>query len=270
MSDIPEKIITLGAVSYLNSRPLIEGLAAEPLVRLIGAVPADLADLLTTGQADAALIPVVDLARNGGGHASDSRWERISNACIGCDGPTMTVRIFSHLPPERIEVLHTDTHSHTSVALARLLWWRRYGKRLRVEPVEARNGIDHCPSVLLIGDKVVSIPTRVFEYDIDLGSAWKEWTGLPFVFAVWATRSSRNQETLAGLLNQARDRGLTKAAAIASTQGPAHGWPVPLAEEYLTRRMKYILTPAALEGMKRFLDLATQDGLLIDHREPVA
>lgn len=270
MPEVSEKIITLGVVSYLNARPLIEGLAAEPGVRLIEAVPADLADLLNSGRVDAAMIPVVDLARNGRGSGFESRWERVSDACIGCDGPTLTVRIFSHLPPERIDVLHADTHSHTSVALARLIWRRRYGKRLRVEPVEASNGIGHCPSVLLIGDKVVSAPTREFEYDIDLGSTWKDWTGRPFVFAVWATRAGINREDLADLLNRARDRGMTMAAAIAAAQGPLRGWPVPLAEEYLTRRMKYILTPAAIEGMKRFLDLAAEDGLLLDRREPAA
>ncbi len=269
MSEISDKIITLGVVSYLNARPLIEGLAAEPSIRLIEAVPADLADLLRTERVDAALIPVIDLARNGNVQGPCGRWGRISDACIGCDGPTMTVRVFSRLPPERIDVLHADTHSHTSVALARLIWWRRYGKQLRVEPIEALNGIDHCLSVLLIGDKVVSAPTRGFEYDIDLGSVWKEWTGLPFVFAVWAAPASRNTEHLADLLNRARDRGITKAAAIAAGQAAQRGWPVPLAEEYLTRRMKYILTPAAVEGMNRFLGLAAEDGLL-EHREPAA
>lgn len=270
MSEVSDKIITLGVVSYLNARPLIEGLAANPSVRLIGAVPADLAELLRTERVDAALIPVIDLARNGNAHGPRSRWERISDACIGCDGPTLTVRIFSHLPPEHIDVLYADTHSHTSVALARLIWQRCHGKQLRVEPIEALNGIDHCSSVLLIGDKVVSAPTRGFEYDIDLGSVWKNWTGLPFVFAVWAARASQNKENLASLLNQARDRGITKAATIAAAQAAQRGWPVPLAEEYLTQRMKYILTPAAIEGMNRFLKLAAEEGLLLELREPAA
>ncbi len=270
MSEVSDKIITLGVVSYLNARPLIEGLAADSSVRLIEAVPADLAELLRTERVDAALIPVVDLARNGKNHDPGYHWERISDACIGCDGPTMTVRIFSHLPPECIDVLYADTHSHTSVVLARLIWRRHYGKQLRVEPIEALNGIDHCLSVLLIGDKVVSAPTRGFEYDIDLGSVWKNWTGLPFVFAVWATRTSRKKKHLADLLNRARDRGITKAATIATAQAAQRGWPVPLAEEYLTRRMKYILTPAAIEGMNRFLELAAEEGLLLELREPAA
>ena len=115
-----ERATNLGVVSFLNSRPLVEGLDAEAGVSLTYAVPSALAGMLRTGEVDAALIPVIDLARGAG------RWKRVSDACIGSDGETMTVRVFSRVPPEEMSILYVDEDSHTSVALSRLIWSRYY------------------------------------------------------------------------------------------------------------------------------------------------
>ena len=175
----------LGVVSFLNSRPLIEGLADDPRVSLRFAVPSALPGLLQEGEVDAALIPVIDLASSAG------RWQRVSDACIGSDGRTLTVRVFSKVPPEQMEVLHVDPDSHTSVALARLIWANVYCRPLRIEPIVPVDQLRDCESVLLIGDKVVTTPMPWFDYHVDLGDAWKKWTGLPFVFAVWATNHNQ-------------------------------------------------------------------------------
>jgi len=106
----------LGVVSYLNARPLIAGLAEEPDIELIFEVPSRLPEMLAGGEVDVALVPVIDLMRRG------SEWQIVSDACIGCDGETLTVRVFSRVPPERITKLHVDGDSHTSVALARVIW----------------------------------------------------------------------------------------------------------------------------------------------------
>jgi len=261
--------LTLGVVSFLNARPLIEGLDAEPDIRLEYAVPSALAGMLLDGQVDAALIPVVDLGRRAGGTPGGGAWEQVSDACIGSDGPTLTVRAFSRVPPERMTTLHVDGDSHTSVALARLIWSRCYGRRLALVPLAEAAGLDRCESVLLIGDKVVTMPPHEFAYEIDLGEAWKRWTGLPFVFAVWVAGAGWDNAVLARRLNAARDRGVARAAEIAAEVGPNHGWPVELACEYLTRRLMYTLTAAARAGLERFLDLASADGLLAARQELV-
>lgn len=255
----------LGVVSFLNSKPLIEGLTDDPRVELRFAVPSALPELLHHNTVDAALIPSIDLARSNG------QWRRISDACIGSPGRTLTVRVFSKIPPERMEVLHIDPDSHTSIVLARLIWAHVYRHPLRLEPITAVSRLRDCESVLLIGDKVVTTPMPWFDYHVDLGDAWRRWTGLPFVFAAWATHSDEistgfprrclsNHEfdELAGILSRARDRGVARAAEIAAETGPAHGWPVDLAVEYMTHALTYTITPDVEAGMQRYFQLLTE------------
>ena len=174
-------VFRLGVVSFLNARPLIAGLAAEPGVRMVFDVPAALPGRLDRGEVDAALIPIVDVLRGG------DRYRVVSDACIGCDGETMTVRVFSQVPPDRLRTLWVDADSHTSVALARVLWREIHGRDLELRRLDtSARGFDDLEAVLLIGDKVVDPRRGSFAYEVDLGGAWRQHTGHPFVFAVWA------------------------------------------------------------------------------------
>jgi chorismate dehydratase len=253
-SELP--VARLGVVSFLNSRPLIDGLDGNPGVELRYAVPSALAGLLMESLVDAALTPVVDLARSGG------KWRRVSDSCIASDGRTLTVRVYSKVVPEKIEVLHVDKDSHTSVALARIIWANVYGRPLRIEPMPSADQLRECESVLLIGDKVATTPMPWFDHHVDLGDAWKKWTGLPFVFAVWSAPANLPgplRERIARILENARDRGVARAAEIAAEFAPQRGWPVPLAIEYMTHALMYKLTPAALAGMERFFGLLGEE-----------
>jgi len=253
----------VGAVSFLNTKPLIDGLDRESGITLKLAVPAELPALLETDQADAVLVPAVDFGRN------RRLWCIVSDGCIASDGQTMTVRIFSRVPPDRITTLHVDGDSHTSVVLAQVLWWRLYERPLPVRQIDTRRQpLDHCQAVLLIGDKVVSGHTRQFGFEVDLGAAWKQLTGLPFVFAIWAGKRQLGQ--LSQMLNAARDRGVGRAAELARIHGPAKGWPVELAARYLTQYLSFTLTPRHHKGLELFLDMAEQLGLLRDRPEPLA
>lgn len=247
--------IRLGAISFLNTRPLLAGLESDPSVRFHMAVPSRLPAALAAGQVDAALVPAIEIARAG------RAWRVVSDACIAADGETLTVRVFSRVCPQDIRVLHTDTDSRTSVALARLIWRRRFGRAVEFPPLKRVGDWGECEAVLLIGDKVVTAAPRDFDHQVDLGAAWKEWTGLPFVFAAWAARPDADPR-LAGLLAAARDQGVAEAARLAREDGPRHGWPVELAEVYLTRYMKYTLTLEARRGMELFFDMADREGLL--------
>lgn len=254
----------VGAVSFLNTRPLVEGLDDDPRVEMHYAVPAALPALLREDKVDVALVPVIDLARSAG------RWKRVSDACIGADGRTLTVRVFSKVPPERMEVLHVDRDSHTSVALARLIWANVYRRPLRLEPMVEADRLADCESVLLIGDKVVTTPMPWFDHHVDLGDAWKRWTGLPFVFATWVAPAKAATDELAGILGEARDRGVARARQIAAEVGPARGWPADLAVEYLTRRLSYTITSEALAGMNRFFELGAEAGIVQQAGECIA
>jgi predicted solute-binding protein len=177
-------VYRLGVVSFLNSRPLIAGLDRDPRVELRFDVPARLPRYLDDGRVDAGLIPIVDVLRSGG------RYHVLSDACIGCDGETMTVRVFAQVPPDRVQTLWVDGDSHTSVALARVLWREIYHRELELRQVDTpKEDVSELPAVLLIGDKVVDPGRGSFAYEVDLGGAWRQHTGLPFVFAVWATGS---------------------------------------------------------------------------------
>jgi len=286
-------VYRLGVVSFLNARPLIEGLPARGDVEIVYDVPARLPDSLEAGQVDAALIPIIDVLRSGG------RYRVVSDACIGCDGETMTVRVFSQVPPDRIETLWVDGDSHTSVALAAILWRELYRRELTLRPVSTREqAIDQLESVLLIGDKVVDSRRGSFAYEVDLGGAWRQHTGLPFVFAVWACPMDRHEGTetrrhegrdrdrgaprqreddeprasaradvraasdsLADLLSHARDCGVGRASEIAETHGPELGWPVELARRYLTRCLSYKLDARSIEGANLFGRLCVRAGL---------
>ena len=260
----------LGVVSFLNARPLIAGLDRDAGVEELHDVPARLPRLLDDGKVDAALIPIVDILRN------RDRYRVLSDACIGCDGETMTVRVFSQAPPDRLKTLWVDGDSHTSIALANVLWRELYGRELELLRFDAHHrGLDEVESVLLIGDKVVDPARGSFAYEVDLGGAWRQHTGLPFVFAVWArlrdeaTRRQRDEadvasaprggrdrsadfRDLASLLSQARDRGVERAAEIAAADGPKLGWPVEQARRYLTRCLKYKLDTRSIEGANLF------------------
>jgi chorismate dehydratase len=282
----------LGVVSFLNSRPLIEGLETRGDVELTFDVPAALPARLERGELDAALIPTVDLLRSNG------RFRVVSDACIGCDGPTLTVRVFSQVPPDRIRTLWVDADSHTSMALARILWREQYVRDLKLRRFDpGTQSLEQLEAVLLIGDKVVDPRRGVFAYEVDLGGAWREHTGLPFVFAVWATltpppssgdkvqsdkvtgghgaqplptlspyhlkrEGSQVLADLAVMLSAARDRGVARAAEIAERDGPRLGWPVELARRYLTQYLRYTLDARGVEGIRRFARYCAAAGLI--------
>jgi chorismate dehydratase len=251
----------LGVVSFLNSRPLIEGLDGDPRVSLAFDVPSRLADRLAGGEVDVALVPIVDVLRSAGAlHV-------VSDACIGCDGETMTVRVFSQVPPHRITTLWVDGDSHTSIALATVLWRELFGQAIELRPFDARRQkAVECDSVLLIGDKVVRSRFNGFAYEVDLGGAWRSMTGLPFVFAVWAARADgltdERRAEISELLSVARDRGLERGREIAERDGPPRWWPVDLAVRYLTHSLRYRLDERYMEGADRFAALCVQAGLV--------
>lgn len=248
--------IRIAAVSFFNTKPLIHYLLEQPGVHIEVDVPSRLIERLHGGQADAALVPVVDYAE------SSDQAVLVGDGCIASDGTTLTVRVFCRCRPEDVTVLYADTDSHTSVMLARVLWRKVYNRSIRIEPLRSMEAARDTEAVLLIGDKVISQWREPWEHQVDFGQLWKELTGLPFVFAVWIARPEAATDSLARLLNEARDRGCADARRLATLYGPQRGWPLPVAEEYLTRYMKYRLDEPSLQGLRTFLDMAARLGLL--------
>lgn len=257
----------LGCVSFLNARPLIEDIDADDLgpgasLRVAYDVPSRLLGDLESGAVDMALCPVIDYQR------SAVPLVAVPAGGIGCDGPTLTVRLYSRQPLERIEVVHADTDSHTSVCLLRVLLDRLYGCRPRIVDFDPRSTPprDDVDAMLLIGDKVVTSapPDARFPWQLDLGEAWGKLTGLPFVFALWMARAetfqtdsgARRLTALAGRLKRVREHNAGRIDAIVARRATAAGWPDDLARDYLGHMLRYEIGPRQLKAIEQFFVMA--------------
>jgi len=266
LPDARKATCTLGVVSFLNALPLYDALLGEADCRIVPAVPSRLIDLLDAGECDLAMLPVVDAWR------ARRRLTLVSDGCIASDGETLTVRVYSRVPCERVTRLHVDGDSHTSVLLARVLWHELYGRGVEIVPWQIADGargvtapapVDAgVEALLLIGDKVVRNAPRGFGFEMDLGAAWKHLAGLPFVFAAWYGEAGRDWSAIAARCAGARDKGVRRAEQIARAHAAAHGWPEEIAVQYLRDIMRYRLTEGMRESMDRFAALVERHGLL--------
>jgi chorismate dehydratase len=246
--------LRVGSVSFLNAKPLIYGLEADGEIAMSLAVPSRLLDGLRSGALDVALLPVIDYQRMAG-------LRLLTSGGIGCDGATLTVRLFSPSPLEQTRVVACDRDSHTSVALARVIFAEQYGLRPRF------NDLDPChPSGdgarLLIGDKVICDEPPGFKYQLDLGEAWKKLTGEPFVFACWMARGGVELGDLPERLRSAKERGLQHVEEIVGEHAIPRGWPMEVARRYLLQNLKFDIGPREIEAIRTFHRLAHQVGAL--------
>jgi len=252
--------VRIACVKYLNTSPLVEGLEKLSDVELLPAAPSRIAGMVRRGEADIGLASVVDAA--GGGLVM------LPSGMIGCDGPTLTVRLFSRVPLTEVRTVHADTDSHTSVVLCRALLRRVYKVSAGVEAFDAGSDGGLPEAVLLIGDKVVTgaPPMDDYPHQLDLGEAWKGLTGLPFVYAVWMCRAERAEDPAiqraAALLDRQRRHNRTRLDWIVSAQAQRHGWPLDLAARYLGSLLRYEVGEREREAVGQFFEMAAEDGLV--------
>ena len=146
-----------------------------------------------------------------------------------------------------------------------------YGVRPEVIPLTADSGNNHHSnheSVLLIGDKVVNAapPPGEFPWQLDLGQQWKQFTGLPFVFAMWMMRADIDPGKLPHLLREAREKGTAMTDELVNRYAQQRHWPRDLAYDYFTTYLQYSITSAARNGIETFYALAQKHGLLVNRR----
>jgi chorismate dehydratase len=248
--------LRLGAVSYLNTKPLVYGLAAHPDqfdVRFD--VPSKCAELLHEGRVDLGLIPAIEYLR--GAYAI------VPDISIASDGAVATVAVFTRKPIGEVRTLALDLSSRTSVALTRVLCAKHWKIAPRFTPAEPHLEamLQRADAALVIGDPAFEIdPAKHHVTKIDLGAEWKSLTGLPFVYAMWVGRPGAATPQQCIALQQARDAGVAHLPAIAKQVGNGNARLEQRALSYLRDNLQYGLGRAEQDGLRRFYELAAEVG----------
>lgn len=248
----------LGAVSYLNARPLTWVLDRAPARWQIRYdLPSVCSALLHAGDVDLGLVPSIDFLQ-----APDYRF--VPGVGIGSRGPVASVALFTRTPVEDVRRVALDTSSRTSVTLFKVLCRHHF----HIDPEFVPHGPDldamtrTCDAGLLIGDPALDTDPAVLGLQkIDLGEAWTRMTGLPFVYAAWTGRPGAIDVAGVEALQQAQAEGALASDAIAAEYGRGSAARTARAAAYLRDNVKYGLGPDEAAGLQTFLNYAADLGL---------
>ncbi|OAI38517.1 hypothetical protein AYO40_06620, partial [Planctomycetaceae bacterium SCGC AG-212-D15] len=247
----------MGAVNYLNTKPLIHDLEVlAPRAELILDVPSRLADLLAAGELDVALIPVIEYFRA-------SNYSVVPNISIASRGPVLSVTLFSKQPWAGIRRVALDEGSRTSAALAQVLLRKRHGLTPEIVPLPMTAQAEEvdADAVLLIGDRAMRACLPGFPHAYDLGQEWHDWTGLPFVYAFWAVRPGVELGEVADALVEAKRRGCARTGEIAQREAAGLGLDAGFCRRYLSNIIHFDLGPREQAGLHHYYMLACELGL---------
>jgi chorismate dehydratase len=243
------KKLIIGSVPYMNATPLTrwfetpEGREAAE-IRL--AVPSVLAQWLTAREVDVALVSSVEAFRQ-------KNTVIVPGIAIASEREVMSVRLFSKVPFERLKQVALDSGSLTSTALIRVLLRELYGaKPLYVSaPPDLNRMLAECEAGLLIGDNGMAASAEGLSV-MDLGAAWYQLTGLPFVWAVWLANAETDLERLTTLLHRAKAWGLAHLEELVGQEAERMGLNPALCRHYLHEIIVYDLAPPHLQGLELF------------------
>ncbi|HET7600808.1 MAG TPA: menaquinone biosynthesis protein [Gemmatimonadales bacterium] len=264
----------LGRIPWINCYPvygaLDRGLVAYPPgASVVTGTASELNDLLAAGELDVSVVSAVEYARNA------AAYHLLPDLAITCDGPVHSVALFSRRPLEELSdtTVLLAASSRTSVLLLELLCRHRWGitprfatVRAEAADLDALAGFPH-EALLAIGDAALLLTARnAYPVKADLGQAWREWTGLPFVFAVWAARRSappgEAREVHRRLL-ESRAWGLAHLDELAADAARRTGVAERVCRAYLDD-LDYALSYAHLAGLTDFFRRLALDGLVPD------
>jgi chorismate dehydratase len=237
----------IGAVSYLNTRPLLLGIEQSPFIErieLMKAYPAQIAQALLDDTIDIGLVPVAIIPFL-------TNPQIVSKYVIATEGEVASVALFSQVAMDQIDRVYLDYQSRTSVQLVKVLlsqYWKK-----EVEFLTATEGymdkISGTTAGVIIGDRALASLNR-FEYIYDLGTAWKQYSGLPFVFAAWVANKPIPSEFM-DAFDAANGYGLSHLDDVIDL--------IPVSDQvydlhkYYTENISYVLTPNKRAGMDKFL-----------------
>lgn len=261
--------LSLGKVAYINCEPVYYGIeqgAIPAACRIIDGTPAELNGMLRAGDLDLSVISAIEYARH------SDRYLILPDLAIGSDGPAESVLFLSRVKPSDLNgrSIHLSRDSLTSVFLVKLLLAKAFGVRPQFLPAEAAT-IDSLPEdvagILLIGDPALRARGRL-PFTLDLGQGWKELTGLPFVFGVWAVRRDvyrdHREEThrLHRALLDSKRYSLARLDEICKAVSGRVGLDRDACAIYLKERLSFDLTPRHIDGLNLFFTLLEAEGEL--------
>ncbi|KKK69943.1 hypothetical protein LCGC14_2928990, partial [marine sediment metagenome] len=208
------------------------------------------------GRLDVALVPSIEYFRN-------PDWTIVSDACVACDGPVRSVKLYGRVPIEQIRTLALDEGSRTSAALVRILLKERFGLEPQLCPLPIGTSLEdsQVDAAMLIGDRAMLPMRDRYEFVWDLGQQWSRWTGLPFVFAMWIARSGVDLQGIDEALTAARDEGVARLAEIARHEAPGLGLSEDECLCYLRDNLDFQLHDRQRRGLQQFCELAARHRL---------
>jgi chorismate dehydratase len=262
----------LGRIPWINCYPVYgaidRGLVTVP-AELVTGTASELNDLLAAGELDVSAVSAVEYARNA------AAYHLLPDLAITCDGPVHSVALFSRRPIEELSdgTVLLSASSRTSVLLLELLCRHRWKitprfatARAEAMDLESLAGLPH-EAVLVIGDAALLLTARHdYPIKVDLGGEWRAWTGLPFVFAVWAARRDAQAEAVRAIhesLLESRAWGLSHIDELAADAARRTGVAEPVCRAYLSD-LDYALSYRHLAGLTDFFRRLAQDGLVPD------
>jgi chorismate dehydratase len=257
--------VRLGAVGYLNARPLVFGLDRSPRFELRYDVPSRCAALLHEEAIDVGLIPSIEYLRGG-------PYRIVPDLAIASRGPVASVALYTTKPMRDVRSIAMDTSSRTSVALVRVLCARLYRIQPAMEALDAdlSSMLKQCDAALIIGDNAlflnpddpdVSGLTRPVHKE-DLGETWTALTGLPFVYAFWAGRPGAVTSDDVAALQQARDEGVKRPDELARAYFPDRPERQAIGARYLRDNITYRLDDEDRAGLEAFYRYAAEAGVV--------
>lgn len=251
------KTVRLGAVDYLNARPLVYGIEVRShMFSLRFDVPSKCAALLHEGSIDVGMIPSIEFLRRPG-------YRIVPGIGIISDGPVASVALFTTTPIEKIRSIAVDTSSRTSHALLRILCVEQFGIDPTFTPMapDAAVMLRRSDAALLIGDPALFLNYEALGAEkVDLGEQWTSMTGVPFVWAFWAGRAGALSAEAIDALGDCRDAGVAASDEIAVVYcGPTRA---AHCQAYLRENIRYSLGEREEAGLRRFYELAGMHGIV--------
>ena len=239
----------ISLVSYLNTRPFVHGLenynfSKKP--QLFLDIPSVCAKRFSEGFADIALVPVGALSK------LKTDYKVFGSHCLGANGPVKSVFLFSQVPLNQVKRVFLDPDSETSNLLVQVLAKHHWDVKIKFVKPDGNIVMDKTDAVVAIGDKTFSMHEK-YAYSFDLSEEWYDFTGMPFVFAVWVAKKAVSKE-FENEFSEALELGLSQKHELLDPSD-LYLHSSLSKKEYLEECMQYGFGDVQKKAMERFLGL---------------